>query len=142
MLIFGLIFIICFIVICTLTQGDRMGTFSMSLISLLILMTIYIPIDTIIHKQVNYKYDVTYNLQQTPDGKWYDENDEYYAFITENNVIIVPKAKVYQYKSDKNILIESHNIRNRSKYWWIYSFDWTLSNPKDNIAEYKLSIID
>lgn len=139
MLIFGLIFLICFIVICALTQGDRMRTFLLSLMFLLILMTIYIPFDTGIQRQVNYNYDIAYNLQQTPDGKWYDENDKYYVFITENKVIIAPKEQVYQYQSDKNILIESHNVRNSLKYWWVYSFDWTLSNPKDNIKEYKVS---
>lgn len=139
MLIFISIFIICFIVICALAQSDRAGTIALSLISLLVLMAIYMPIDVFVHRQVDYKYDITYNLQQTPDGKWYDENDEYYVFITENKLIVVPKAQVYQYQSDKNILIESHNVRNGSKYWWVYSFDWTLNNPKDRIREYKVS---
>lgn len=139
MLIFISVFIICFIVICALAQGDRAGAIALSLISLLVLIAIYMPIDVAIHRHVDYKYDIIYNLQQTPDGKWYDETDEYYAFITENKLIIVPKARVCQYQSDKNILIESHNVRNGSKYWWVYSFDWTLSNSKDHIGEYKVS---
>ena len=141
MLIFGLIFIICLIISCVITKGDKMWIFLSSFIILLFLADIYFPIDKKIQSHTDYKYDIVYNLQQTPDGKWYDEKDEYYAFITENKIIIVPKVKVCQYQSDKNILVESHNVRNGSKYWWIYSFDWTLSNSKDRITEYKLSII-